>query len=114
VRTYVYVPCRFKEDYGRREPKVVGWAEHRGVAAEQDDGGPRERQRAERVAHPLDQRDGAHAAVERLLRRGCGGSMAAAAASRSFDARPLRHGRLEQRQRSETQEGASVQVSARR
>ncbi len=66
----LYIPCGFEEDDDRGEPEIVVRAEHGGVAAEEDDGGPGEGQRAERVAHPFRHRNDVHEAIQPLLRRG--------------------------------------------
>uniref|UniRef100_A0A0E0EFC2 Uncharacterized protein n=1 Tax=Oryza meridionalis TaxID=40149 RepID=A0A0E0EFC2_9ORYZ len=62
--------------------EIVVRPEHGGVAAEEDDGGPGEGQRAEGVAHPLRQRHHADEAIQPLLRRGYLPHLPAAAVSR--------------------------------
>jgi len=55
-------PESLEEHYGRGVPEIR--AQVRGEPAEDDNGCPREGQRAEAVASPLHERDGAHEAVQ--------------------------------------------------
>jgi len=66
----MYSPESFEEKYGGGEPKIIMTTKHRRVATQQDDGCPGEGQRAEGVAQPFNQRDGAHEAIQPPFRGG--------------------------------------------